>query len=239
MKGYLKSRFERLFAGFAKRADIDNVYRQLSALLEIKEIVGPAVPIGSLRGWALSPDALLIILRDITARKAPRVVEFGSGESTIAIAAALRSLGEGSLVSIEHDENFSRSVVSKLKLSGLVDRVQTHRAPIRRYEGRLGFSAFESYDLNSADFDFDVAVIDGPIAVHEPSARLIPLEWTLARLGCDGVAYLDDAARPGEKAVICRLRVLFDGIDEEWIDCEKGLLRLKRAGLHGAEAPSR
>lgn len=79
MKTYIKSWFESVFSGLAKRSDIDNFYRQLSALLDIKEIIGPKISLFPLHCWSLSPDALLVILRDIVERKAPRVIEFGSG----------------------------------------------------------------------------------------------------------------------------------------------------------------
>lgn len=42
-----------------------------------------------LRGWGISPDALALVLADIQRRTRPVVVEFGSGQPTIALAAML------------------------------------------------------------------------------------------------------------------------------------------------------
>ena len=45
--------------------------------------------LGPLRGWAISPDAIVHVLADLEPRENPTVVEFGSGESTIILASAL------------------------------------------------------------------------------------------------------------------------------------------------------
>ncbi|MFW6028601.1 MAG: hypothetical protein ACOC9Q_03670, partial [bacterium] len=103
MKALIKHYLDRYFGRFATKADIDNLYRQLDSLLEIRDVIGPGLPVGPLRGWALSPDALALILREVISRDEANVVEFGAGGSTIAIAAALKAAGTGSLISIEHD----------------------------------------------------------------------------------------------------------------------------------------
>src|SRR5260221_7046327 len=99
IKKFIRSTLDSAFFSLAKKSDLDNLYNQLSALMEVKEIIGPRLLLGPMRSWSLSPDALLIFLRDLTARTAPQVVEFGAGESTIAIAAALRAGGSGHLLS--------------------------------------------------------------------------------------------------------------------------------------------
>ena len=109
--------FDRLNV-LARKADVDNIYTQLAALMEIRTVVGTSVPLGPFRGWAMSPDALLHVVRDVTARQAPRVIEFGAGESTIAIAAALKAGGSGSLVSIEHDAGIAAAIAARLAKDG-------------------------------------------------------------------------------------------------------------------------
>ncbi|MCP4309300.1 MAG: class I SAM-dependent methyltransferase [bacterium] len=228
MKARIRSLLDRMFSGLARTSDVENVYRQLSALMEVKEIIGPGVMLGPLRGWALSPDALLIILHDIVERKSPRVVEFGSGESTVAIAAALRMAGGGFLVSIEHNAEFGAEVEGKLKRRGLEDLVDLRTVPLRRYEGWAGFVSFESYDLEGHDSEFDVAIVDGPIATFGAATRGVPVEWAVTRLKDDGAIYLDDASRSDEWELVDRMQALLRDTDREWIDCEKGLLRLTR-----------
>jgi hypothetical protein len=50
-------------------------------------------------GWAASTDLLGELIRAIAARRPQRLVELGSGVSTLVIAAALRNNGAGRLIS--------------------------------------------------------------------------------------------------------------------------------------------
>ncbi|MCL4768132.1 MAG: class I SAM-dependent methyltransferase [Hyphomicrobiaceae bacterium] len=236
MKKHIKSLYKRLISPLATKADINNLYVQLSSLQEIREIVGPGVPIGPLRGWALSPDALLMLLRDITARTSPRVMEFGSGESTIAIAAALRALGAGSLISIEHDANFSARIAMRLRQLDLETLVDLRVLPLCSHEPRLGLPAFNSYDLKGLADDFDVVLIDGPIVYFGVATRSIPLEWCISRMGPGKTVYLDDAARPEETAVIEAIRISHPQLNIEFIETEKGLCKLTMPQLGSSAA---
>jgi predicted O-methyltransferase YrrM len=230
MKKFVKSHLDRFFASFARKQDLSDLYLQLAAWPSIKDIIGPRVMLGPLRGWALSPDVLLIVLQDVSMREGARVVEFGAGESTLAIAAALRAGGAGRLTTIEHDEVFAEGVRKKLRRNGLLDFVDMRTVPLRDYEARFGLPAFKSYDLESQDFAFDVALVDGPIVSRFGAAtRAIPLLWCLDRLRRESAIYLDDAARPEEQAVTHALRQLRPDIDVEMIATEKGLVRM---GLH-------
>ena len=236
MKTYIKSRLEKLFFEFsqrsklAKQSDLDNLYRQITAYSDIKEIIGPGVPLGPLRGFALSPDALLNILRDIVARGNPRVVEFGMGESTIAIAAALQQLGAGSLVSIEHEEKYLKVICRRLVSAGLIDRVDARIVPLRHYEDLDGSGAFESYDLAEQDEEFDVAIVDGPVGSLGVATRIVPLLWAIARLKGERVVYLDDAYRKAERTFADGDQIKNSEINAEWLACEKGLVRLTCGG---------
>ena len=121
-----------------------------------------------------------MILRDIVERRAPLVLEFGSGKSTIAIAAALQSTG-GSVVTIEHDRVFAEGVAKRLERHGLLERAEIRIVPLREYGQRHGLPRFQSYDLGGQEIDFDVAVIDGPIITFGAATRAVPLEWCVAR----------------------------------------------------------
>jgi Methyltransferase domain len=239
MKEFIKNLRDRVFRPLAWKTDLDNLYIQISALLEVKEIVGPKALLGPLRGWALSPDALLIVLRDVTARCSPKVIEFGAGESTIAIAGALRNLGSGSLVTVEHDRSFAARILARLERTGLEGFVHLAVLPLRKYEPRPGFQSFFSYDLVGLETDFDVAVVDGPIAIPEFGAgtRFAPVEWCVARLGGERTLYLDDAGRREERAIIDALRSNWRNLDVEDLATEKGMCRLSCRTKSGDEPP--
>jgi predicted O-methyltransferase YrrM len=231
MKKFIRSKLDAYFAPFARKSDIDNLYAQLAALIEIKGLTGPQASIGPLRGWALSPDALVTVLREVVRRDAPQIVEFGASESTLALAATLKNGGSGSLTTIEHDADFAGKIQNRLRDYGLSDRVNFLTLPMREYESHRGLSKFMSYDLSRLDLDFDVALIDGPIAgqfgVH---TRVVPLEWCAARLKSGGVVFLDDTSRPGETEIIGIVKKLQKRLATEFLDTEKGLCRLTVTG---------
>ena len=226
MKTYLRSKLDSYFSSFARKADIDNLYLQLAAFTEIKDIVGPRVPVGPLRGWAIFPDALIVVLRDLSSLKAPKVIEFGSGESTIAIAATLKSFGRGSLLTIEHDGSFANKILERLNQYGLADCVELRLIPMRDYESFMGLSKFASYDLSGVETEFDVALVDGPIVGQfGGGTRAVPVNWCVERLAKGRVAYLDDAFRSTEKQVIAAIKKANPTLIAELLGTEKGLCK--------------
>ena len=235
MRRFIKSQLNRYFGQFAKRSDLDNLYNQLSSLLEVKEIAGSGVRLGPFRGWAISPDALVEVLRDVTSRRTPRVLEFGAGEFTIAIAASLRNMGGGFLVTVEHDAEFGKKISERLSLSGLDRYVSLRIAKIRDYESRFGLPPFRSYDLDILDTDYDVAVVDGPIThLFGMATRIVPLEWCAVRIKDTGVIYLDDAARLEERAVVEVVCRSVPGLKAQILPAEKGLVRIRRIAPYEA-----
>ena len=62
MKTYIRSKLDSSTDSFARKADIDNLYVQLAAFTEIKELIGPRIPVGPFRDSAISPDALIVVL---------------------------------------------------------------------------------------------------------------------------------------------------------------------------------
>lgn len=235
MNRHIRSLIDGVFGPFARKADVENCYAQIAALIEIRDIVGPGVPLGPFRGWAISPDALLTVLRDVVACNSPRVVEFGAGESTIAIAGALRAAGAGSLVTIEHDARYVQTISARLEKLGLLDYVTISLVPMRQYESRLGLAAFSSYDLGELNVDFDVALVDGPVTGQFGEAtRSVPLDWCVGRLQGERVVYLDDAGRAAEASVIRASKQRWVGLDVDMIETEKGLLRLRSSAAAAA-----
>jgi phospholipid N-methyltransferase len=191
-------------------------------------MLGSEPPIQTLRGWAISPDALAIILRDIRGRRDPKVIEFGAGESTLAVAALLDRMKSGALTTVEHDEKFRDEIAERLAFAGLRERVTFHTSAIRQYLGNCDFDSYESYDLSALDQRFDVALVDGPIvATFGMGTRATPLEWCLSRIGNSAAVYLDDANRAAERHVIECVRARWPHLECRLLDAEKGLARFR------------
>jgi predicted O-methyltransferase YrrM len=234
MHKFVKSQLDRYFGQFAHRSDLENLRRQMACVAELQSAIPGPVPFGKLGGWTISADALAIIARDIRKRRSPTVVEFGSGVSTILLAALLRAMGRGRLITIEHDLDYLKVVDSDLFAHGLKSVVDLRHLPMVSFSAAPPFAACHSYDLCQLDAQFDVALVDGPITAKFGAAtRLAPLEWCVSKLNPSGSIYLDDAERAEERQIVAALCALHPEIEVEFLDTEKGLVRVK--GTHSAE----
>lgn len=232
MKRLIKVQLDRYFGQFARRNEIDNLRRQIACMLELQAAIQAPIPFGKFGGWAISADALVHVVRDIQARQAPKVLEFGTGLSTIAIASLLRRMGAGTHIAVEHNPEYLKAVESDLAAYGLKDLVELRHLPIVDYAAAPPMTACRSYDLSERDVSFDIALVDGPITAEFGAAtRMAPLEWCIRRLSPEASIYLDDAGRIEEKEIIAALRASHPNIAVDSLDAEKGLVRisLKRA----------
>src|SRR4051812_35764538 len=106
--------------------------------------------------WSLLPAGLELILDEV-ARGRERIVECGSGESTVAIARLLAERGSGRLHTLEHDPRWHAATAARLREAGVASRVELLLAPIRG-----GW-----YDRTAADrlpAAVDLLLVDGPPA---------------------------------------------------------------------------
>lgn len=174
--------------------------RALLALAPLREgLVYPGNPA------ALCPENALFVVQQIYSRRPQRVVEFGSGVSTILIARALRDLGEKrQLDSFEHVESWYEKTRDLLRSAGLEDVVRLHYSPLGRREG-LDVPWYDVSALAKDETPCDLVLVDGPEGGSgEPLARLGGFLALRDRLSPDAVVLLDDAFRRGEREIIRR-----------------------------------
>lgn len=230
MTNLLDKIHRRIFSGLARKDHLDHLYDQVAGLLQIQNAMAGQPVLRPMRGWAISPDAMALVLADLQEREAPTVIEFGSGQSTIILASALRHRG-GKLISVEHDVDYSGVIRKQLDVCGLADVVLSLNLPI-------GASAdpqeagIRSYDLRPLPSQkIDIALIDGPPKrVGSVDTRLVPLRWCVRNLTERGAIFLDDSNRPSERQCLAALRREFPGILLTELPTEKGLTRIQRAG---------
>ena len=150
----------------------------------------------------LTPDAIAFLRRRITHQT--RVLEFGSGVSTLWFAAR-----SGRIESIEHQESWSRGVAESIRNAGLEEFAAVHHAPPERYaEAAHGF----------ADQSFDIVVVD---AIRRADCVIA----ALPKLRPGGWLVIDNANRhlPGKCPGPASLR-RFDLADPEqvkWRDLQE------------------
>ena len=168
------------------------------ALLERLDLPDDALP--HLGSWKADTVFLGHIVQAIETLRPREVVELGCGASSLVIARALERNGGGRLTSFDQNAEFTAATEAWLKSHGL--SAQIHHAPIGADPSR--WSSIW-YDLSHLPNEIDLLVIDGPPWALNPLIRG-RAEVLFDRLRPGGMVLLDDAARPGERAVAWRWR---------------------------------
>lgn len=226
MRRLLRKLGASLTAGLAQKRDIDDLYDQVAGLMQIQSALAGGMVLKPLRVWVISPDAMAWILADLQERVAPTVIEFGSGQSTVILAAYLKNKGQGRLISVEHDAAHADAVRRQLNACGLEAQVDLRIVPLIGYPAVGTMAACQSYQLTDLpEVKIDAAIVDGPPTDLGESARLHPLQWALSRLLPQGAVFLDDAVRPEERAILAYLATVFPDLSVRNLHAEKGLAR--------------
>jgi predicted O-methyltransferase YrrM len=153
--------------------------------------------------YALTSSSFLILWKLLTETSPSRIIEFGSGASTLVLAAYARAYMKPShdlplVVSVENHEGWLENTKEKLKKVELLPYVRFIHAPIQ--EQLLMGTRRKAYSLPPGCFGedekFDFCLIDGPPRDIGRSGSLPLIEANLA----DGATVLlDDIFRPGEQ----------------------------------------
>jgi predicted O-methyltransferase YrrM len=176
--------------------------RQLRALTNVRPMLGDS-PL-SLGGWAIEPDFAELLVDTIVAQRPTLIVECGSGASTILIGRCLTALGNGRLVSLEHDGRFVERTQALATAHDVLDRVEVRHTPLHANGSGGIWYHLEDGDLAMFSEGVDMIVVDGPPAGVAEQARY-PVIPTLAPFIDEGtIVLLDDGDRPGERAIVDR-----------------------------------
>jgi len=204
-----------------------NDYRQLEALSSLLWTLTPDLPLPRMRGWAASPDFLKELAEIILATKPALVVETGSGLATLVAGYCLRRLGQGKVLSLEHDPKFAAATRATLALHDLQDVATVMDAPLTTVT--LAGTAWRWYDTAGLKTDepIDILVVDGPPDTTQTLARYPALPLLHGRLHDGSIILADDAKREDEKQVISMWEKEF-GLEPDFLETETGACILRR-----------
>jgi predicted O-methyltransferase YrrM len=182
------------------RAVILESERQSHALVQVRPLFGE-LPLDLTR-WSADPITVYNIVRLLTDSRPRLVFECGSGSSTVAVAKCLEDLGEGRLISLDHDPVYADRTRELLRHRGLEARVTIVTAPLvsREVQGRALRWYGDQYVPELTDV-IDVLLVDGPPGPSGPRARYpaVPLLKPYLSPRCS--ILLDDGDRPDERAI--------------------------------------
>ncbi len=153
---------------------------------------------------AMTPSGLATVCAEVTARHARRIVECGSGFSTLVLARLLHTRG-GRLVSLEHDPAWAARVRSDLAVAGHADIAQVALAPLEPHPlARDDLRWYDQRALLQLPRRIDLLLVDGPPAFeHALELSRYPALPALAEhLGPDATVVLDDIDRSGELRIL-------------------------------------
>ena len=186
-----------------------HLYRQLEARFVLEEMLEPARPLPPLRGWALSPDVAVELVDRVLSGGVRRVLETGSGVSTLLFALALQKSGDtGKVVAFEHSEQYAAHTRQLLVDHGCSEFAEVIHAPLTElYVNDEPYAWYQLDDRAGTVGEFDLLLVDGPPAATGPRSRLPALPLLRSRLAPNARIFLDDAKREDEQAII-----------DEWIE---------------------
>lgn len=213
-----------------KRQDYIN-YSQVEAYHKLASLISNVNILPPLRGWAISPDIALMLYKYILNTKPKKVIEFGSGASTIIIAEAMKENGFGRLISVDHSETFGKITLERVNSANLNDFVDSRIKPLKPWPGEhiSENDANEWYDLSVLYdcHDIEFVFVDGPPGLGGPCSRYPALPAVFEYLTVDAQIWVDDANRPDEK-LICKTWAADFDLELEFVPLEKGLSCLTR-----------
>jgi hypothetical protein len=186
--------------------------RDAVAMAALAPLAGPFVP---MTGHSMRPSGILRVLNEIVLNRRRRIVECGSGLSTMYMARVLKNLKDGGrIVSIDHDDAWLERIAALLIEEDLGPFVDFVHAPL--VEGDWGMGPARWYDpdiVTSAveAFRIDLLLVDGPVASDSNRQYdRYPAVPVLSRYFSEALTViLDDINRAGEKAVVDKWRSVF------------------------------
>ncbi|MGH8826356.1 MAG: class I SAM-dependent methyltransferase, partial [Jiangellaceae bacterium] len=184
-----------------------------AARAALAALAGPYLPWGA---GAMRPAGLVAVCNDVVLHARRRIVELGSGISTVLLARLLhqRPPRDGfRLVAIEHDPGWVTWVTEQVEREGLDAGVSVLHAPLAAHPTAL--DGLSWYDARTLDDGLDTALegdpidlllVDGPPA-YVPGyglARYPALPVLRRRMARAATIVLDDVERAGELDVLRR-----------------------------------
>lgn len=195
-------------------------FRQIEALFSLFSLLPAGARLPRTRGWAASPDYALLVAGRLREGRPRRVLECGSGVSTVVAGLTLRDLGIGTLLTLEHDPEWAERTRGLVRDHGLEDVVEVRHAPL--VERVVGGEPTCWYDTDWLEEDdvFDAVIVDGP---PDPPADRYPLVPLLGdHLAPGATLLIDDAERESARDDLRRWSASVPGLEVERVRTEKG-----------------
>jgi predicted O-methyltransferase YrrM len=232
--GNLAGESQRTFEAVRQvRADtpkeIKQTFRQLEALQNLSAVLPASDVLPATRGWAASPDLLMVLVDLVITERPSLVVECGSGASTLWLALAMRRFEiDGRIIALDHDPVFGAKTRDFLARHGVGDLAEVRDAPLESFT--LDGETYSWYARRAwADLTgIDLLFVDGPPAATGHQARYPALPLLSEALSPAATAVLDDLVVPDMQQVLKLWLDAYPDFSSETLPLEKQAAVLHR-----------
>ncbi|MEQ8577065.1 MAG: class I SAM-dependent methyltransferase [Balneola sp.] len=222
-----------LFSGFYHahglvEESIQHTQQKNQTLFSIYNTIEPKIPLPLMTGWAATPELIYTILKEISFQKPLTIFEIGSGSSTIISSLFLKKMGNGKVISIDHDDKYYGQNKAGLETYEVDHIAELYHAPLKKYT--IKDSEYLWYNLENVPIPdkIDLLVIDGPPFKLNPNARYPALPLLYKHLNDKAVIILDDADREDEGFIVRKWAEEHPELTVEFIGSEKGVAILRK-----------
>lgn len=214
---------ERREARVAYQQKLDDQVALLESFLQLQRLVPVSLPMPRPGTWAASEDLLLWLAGYVLEHRPALIVDLGSGQSSVWMAAAMRAAGyDGRVVGVDHEGQFAEATRDLGRRQGVSDWLTVVEAPLTEQdiEGRhaLWYDPAALQDLRHVD----LLCVDGPPGQGNPQARWPALPFFRDRMVPGGRVILDDMIRQDEQAILEDWVGRYPGIAVQSLEFEKG-----------------
>ncbi len=212
------------------KTEIKQTFRQLEALQSLNAVLPASDVLPATRGWAASPDLLVVLVDLVITERPSLVVECGSGASTLWLALAMRRFEiDGRIIALDHDPVFGAKTRDLLARHNVRDLAEVRDAPLESFS--LDGETYSWYarraweDLKGIDLLF----VDGPPAITGHQARYPALPLLGGLLSPVATAVLDDLVVPDMQKVLRLWLDAYPDFGSEILPLEKQAAVLRRS----------
>jgi len=210
--------------------EIKQTFRQLEALQNLSTLLPATDVLPATRGWAASPDLLVVLVDLVITERPSLIVECGSGASTLWLALAMRRFEiDGRIIALDHDPGFGGKTRDLLARHDVGDLAEVRDAPLESFS--LDGETYSWYarraweDLTGIDLLF----VDGPPATTGHQARYPALPLLSGSLSPVATVVLDDLVVPDMQKVLRLWLDAYPDFSSEILPLEKQAAVLRRS----------
>lgn len=176
------------------------------AMTQINRLLGDDLPFLPITEYSLRPYTINHLLNEITINKHRKIVEFGTGISTIIISQLIKKCGIDDITfySIDHSDEWQKFISKNYKIDEQIKMIYaplTNKATIDSK-----FYGGDWYDIDTIkksikEAEVDFVLVDGPPAITK-HARFPAVDFIKEYLSENGVVIVDDISREGEMNLV-------------------------------------